>query len=81
VTSTFNPSPRIVVLPVFDPIVYEESRQHGRQEIKVANLVGFFIEDFRAGDVIARVVPTTGLLRGNGTAPNGAYLRVIRLVQ
>lgn len=83
VVSTFNPSPRIVVIPVFDPAQYEESRQHGRLEIQVANLVGFFIEDMQGNDVTGRMVPMTGLIRNDtgGPGPNGAYLRAIRLVQ
>lgn len=79
VVSQYNPSPRIIVIPVFDPLVYEESRQHGRQEIQVANLVGFFVERLSGTDVWGRIVPMTGLIRG--TPPPGAYLRAIRLIQ
>lgn len=79
--SSYNPSPRLVVIPVFDPEVYEESRQHGRQDITVANLVGFFVEDLVGTSVKGRIVPMTGLIRGNGPAPGGAFLRAIRLVQ
>ena len=86
VVSTQNPSPRIVVLPVFDPMQYEQSRQAGRLEIKVANLVGFFIENLQGTDVVGRVVPMTGLIRGGGgggggAVPGGAFLRAIRLVE
>ena len=82
VVSTYNPSPRIVVLPVFNPEQYEESRQHGRLEIEVANLVGFFIEDLQGNDVLGRIVPMTGLIRANGgPIPGGSFLKAIRLVQ
>ncbi len=82
VVSQFSPSPRSVVIPVFDPKVYEESRQHGRQDIKVANLVGFFIEDLQGNDVLGRIVPMTGLIRAEqGPVPGGAFLKAIRLVQ
>ncbi len=81
VVSNYKPSPRVVVLPVFDPVVYENSRQHGRQDITVANLVGFFIEGLQGNSVYGRLVPATGLIRGNGPAPDGAFLRAIRLVQ
>jgi hypothetical protein len=82
VVSQFSPSPRSVVIPVFDPQVYEESRQHGRQDIKVANLVGFFIEDLQGNDVLGRIVPMTGLIRAEqGPVPGGAFLKAIRLVQ
>ncbi|MCA1563785.1 MAG: Tad domain-containing protein [Acidobacteria bacterium] len=81
VISSYNPSPRVVVLPVFDPAEYEESRQRGRQEITVANMVGFFIEDLRGNDVLGRMVPMTGLISGGTPVPGGAYLMTIRLVQ
>jgi len=84
VVSSMHPSPRIVVLPVFDTYVYELARQTGRTEIKIANLVGFFIEDMVGNDVRARIVPAMGLIRpngGGGGVPNGAFLRAIRLVE
>ena len=82
VVSNQKPSPRTVVLPVFDPMVYENSRQHGRQEIQIANLVDFFIENLQGTDVVGRVVPMTGLIRnGGGAVPGGAFLRAIRLVE
>jgi hypothetical protein len=81
VVSSFNPSPRVVVIPVFDPHEYELSRQHGRQDIQVANLVGFFIEELQGNSVLGRIVPHTGLIRGNGPVPGGAFLKAIRLIQ
>jgi Flp pilus assembly protein TadG len=83
VVSSMNPSPRIIVIPVFDPYVYEEGRESGRLDIKVANLLGFFVEGLQSNGVLGRVVPTTGLIRGTvgGPVPGGAFLRAIRLVQ
>lgn len=81
IVSEMKPSPRVVVLPVFNPKQYEEGREHGRLAIEVANFVGFFIEDMVGNDVLGRVVPMTGLLRGDGPGPAGAFLRVIRLVE
>lgn len=82
VVSQFHPSPRIVVLPVFDPYIYEESRQHGRQDMKIANFVGFFIEDLQGNSVLGRMVPALGLVRPTGgpLSPN-TYLKAIRLVE
>jgi hypothetical protein len=80
VHSSFNPSPRIVVLPVFDPVVYENGRQTGREDIKVANLVGFFIESAAGNSVTGRLVPATGLRRGNNP-PGASFLKAIRLVE
>ena len=81
VVSSLSPSPRIVVLPVFDPLVYDAGRVHGRIDIQIANFVGFFIENLQGNDVVGRVVPMTGLVRGGVPAPSGAFLRAIRLVQ
>jgi hypothetical protein len=81
VVSQHNPSPRVIVIPVFDPMVYEDSRQHGRQTIRVANLFSFFVENMTGNTVYGRIVPTTGLMRGSAGSPEGAFLKVIRLVQ
>ena len=82
VVSAYRPSPRIVVIPVFDPFVYEDGRQHGRVDIKIANFVGFFIEDMVGNSVLGRIVPMTGLIRGpGGPQPPGTFLKAIRLVE
>ena len=80
--NAYSPSPRTVVIPVFDPYVYEMGREAGRIDIQVTNLVGFFIERMVGNDVLGRIVPATGLIRGNGggPAPEGSFLRAIRLV-
>jgi hypothetical protein len=76
-----RPTPRMFTIPVFDPYVYEESRQHGRHDFKIANFVGFFIENMQGNNVTGRIVPLTGLVRGNGPVPTGAFLKAIRLVE
>ncbi len=79
VVSNQSPSPRVVVIPVFDPEVFERGRQEGRIDIQVANFVGFFIEDMVGNDVLGRVVPMVGLVRGD--PPVNSFLRAIRLVE
>lgn len=81
VISQYHPSPRIVVLPVFHPQVYEAARQTGAIDIQVANFVGFFIEQLSGNSVTGRVVPHTGLVVGNGPVGPGAFLQAIRLVE
>ena len=81
VVSSYNPSPRLVILPVFDPIVYETSRQSGRQDMQIANLVGFFIESVAGNNVMGRVVPATGLIRSGTPVPMNSFLKAIRLVE
>jgi hypothetical protein len=75
------PSPRIVVLPVFDPNVYEAARQTGAIDITIANFVGFFIDDMSGNTVTGHMVPMTGLVAGGGPVSPGAYLSAIRLVE
>ena len=80
VVSSYGRSPRIIVIPAFDPDEYERTRTHGNVDIVVTNLLAFFVENMNGNDVVGRLVPFTGLRRGNN-APAGAFLRNIRLVQ
>jgi len=81
IVSEVKPSPRVVVVPVFDPNAYEAGRQSGRTDITIANFISVFIEDMQGNNVVGRLVPATGLVRGADTGPAGSYLRAIRLVQ
>lgn len=81
VVSSYHPSPRIVILPVFHPYVYESARQTGATDIEIANFVGFFIENLSGTSVTGRVVPNTGLVSGTGPVGPGAFLQAIRLVE
>ena len=82
IVSDQSPSSRTVVIPVFDPNVYELGRQSGRLDIQIANFVGFFIEDMVGNDVLGRVIPNVGLIRGDPNGgPQGSFLRAIRLVE
>lgn len=81
VVSQFKPSPRVVVIPVFDPYIYEAARQTGATDIQIANFVGFFIEELNGNTVTGRIVPNTGLISGNGPIGPGAFLMAIRLVE
>ena len=80
VVSSYARSPRIIVIPAFDPDEYERSRTHGNVDIVVSNLLAFFVERMNGNDVVGRLVPFTGLRRGTDI-PSGAFLRTIRLVQ
>ena len=82
--STMRPSPRVIVIPLFDPVFYETGKQTGRNaDLMAVNYLGFFIEEMRGNEVIGRVTPVTGLRRGNGfgPAPAGAFPVAIRLVR
>jgi Flp pilus assembly protein TadG len=82
VISTMHPSPRVISIPLFDPVYYETGKQNGRNaDLKVVNYMGFFIEEMTGNDVKGYVTPVSGLLTGNAPAPTGAFPIAIVLVK
>ena len=82
VVSTMNPSPRIRVVPVFDPYYWNVGKQAGHTaDLKISNFIGFFIERRSGNNVVGRITPVTGIIDGTSAAPAGAFPQVIRLVQ
>jgi Flp pilus assembly protein TadG len=82
VVSTMHPSPRVVSIPLFDPVYYETGKVNGRNaDLKVVNYLGFFIEEMDGNDVKGYVTPVGGILSGNGAAPTGAFPIAITLVK
>lgn len=83
VVSSMHPSPRVVAIPLFDPVYYETGKQNGRNaDLKVVNYLGFFIEEMQGNDVVGRVTPVSGILSGNGgPAPTGTFPIAIVLVK
>ena len=81
--SAFGVSPRVVVIPLYDPQYYETGKENGRNaDLKIANYLGFFIEGTQGNQVMGRVTPVRGVYKGNaGPAPIGAFPKVVRLVQ
>lgn len=81
--SAYSKSPRIAVIPVYDPIYYAEGKAGGRNaSLKIANYLGFFLEEMRGGEVKGRITPVQGVFDGGaGAAPAGAFPIVIRLVE
>ena len=81
--SAFGVSPRIAVIPVYDPVAYSNGQQHGKNiTLTVTNYIGVFIEDMKGNEVYGRITPVLGIYDGGaGPAPVGAFPRVIRLVQ
>src|SRR6476660_3089362 len=76
-------SPRIVIIPTYDPAIMAAGPQHGRNiDLHIVSFIGFFLEDMQGNDVVGRVTPVNGIIDGDlGPAPNGAFPAVIRLVQ
>ena len=81
--TNIHPSPRLTILPVFDPVYYAVGVTQGRYaDLKVANYIGFFIETRQGNNVTGRITPVTGILKGSlGAAPVGSFAKVIRLVE
>ena len=81
VVSPMSPSPRVAIIPVFDPVVYETGKQSGRPaDLKVVNFIGVFVESMQGNDVMGRIVPVSGLIDGSaGPAPSGSYPHAVRI--
>lgn len=81
--SAFPTSPRVAVVPLYDPVVYANGQKSGKNaQLKVANYLGFFIEGVDGtGQVTGRITPVGGLISGNGGPASGAFPVAIRLVQ
>lgn len=76
-------SPRIFPIPLYDPVYYDEGKRNGRNaDLKVANWVGFFLDDVQGNNIFGRITPLSGVYDKNaGPAPTGAFPLAIRLVK
>lgn len=83
VVSTMNPSPRVVAIPLYDPVYYDTGKRNGRNaDLKVANYMGFFITGRSGNNIYGRITPVSGIMDGDGgPAPENAFPVVIRLVE
>ena len=83
VMSDYHPSPRVFPIPLYNPEVYEDGKQNGRNaDLYMANWAGFFVTSRSGNNVYGRVTPISGVYDGNaGPAPDSAFPKVIRLVE
>jgi len=83
VVSTQQPSPRVKLVPLFDPYYWNVGKMNGRPaDLKAANFLGFFIEGMQGNDVRGRIVPASALLDSSaGPAPMNSFTKAIRLVE
>lgn len=83
VVSSQHPSPRIKLVPLFDPMYWNQGKMNGRPaDLRAANFLGFFVEGVVGNDVMGRIVPATALLDTSaGPAPINSFARSIRLVE
>jgi Flp pilus assembly protein TadG len=80
--ATTGLSPRVVAIPLFDPVYYYTGKMNGRNaSLKFVNYMGFFLEKMDGNEVVGRITPIGGLREGGKPAPAGAFPRVIRLVE
>jgi len=83
VVSSHNPSPRVIVMPLYEPLYFQQGVRTGNYtQVRISNFIGFFIDHVEASKVVGYVMPTLGTAPTNGTAaPVGAFARAVRLVQ
>ena len=81
--SAYGVSPRVVPIPVYDPVYYAEGKHNGRNaDFKLANWIGVFIVRRQGNQVEARITPIMGIIDTSmGPAPANAFPRAVRLVE
>jgi Putative Flp pilus-assembly TadE/G-like len=82
--SAFSRSPRIRVVPLYNPVRYTEGQNTGKSqpELEVVNYLGFFVEEVNGGgEVIGRITPITGRVTPGTGPPIGAFSQAIMLVK
>jgi hypothetical protein len=83
VGSSYAHSPRVFPIPLYDPIYYDSGKRNGREaDLKVANWIGFFLEETSGSSLWGRIIPISGIRdKNSGPAPAGIFPKSIRLVQ
>jgi Flp pilus assembly protein TadG len=80
--SQFGKSPRVAIVPLYDPVYYENGKHNGNNaSLRVANYLGFFIEGMQGQQVVGRITPISGLIKGGVPSSAAAFPMAIRLVQ
>ena len=82
--SAYAKSPRIRVVPLYNPVRYAQGQQTGRSQpdLEVVNYLGFFVEEMNGGgEVIGRITPITGRISGRSGPAVGAFAQAIMLVK
>jgi hypothetical protein len=74
-------SPRTFPIPLYDPEFYDFGKRNGRNaDLKVANWIGFFVEEVQGPAIFGRIIPIAGIRTG-ADVPDGLFPRAIRLVK
>ena len=70
VKSPMKKSPRVFPIPIYDPVYW--AKASGRDvtaDLKVANWIGFFLEEIQGNNIYGRITPIKGCVDGAGPAP------------
>ena len=84
---TANPcasvSPRVVAVPIFDTDYFFEGQQNGRTQVRIVNILGFFLDQMDGNNVVGYFTTIPGLkISGAGNvAPEAAFMKVVLLVR
>jgi Flp pilus assembly protein TadG len=82
VVSPLNPSPRVIVIPVYDPMYFDQGKRVGNfTQLRVSNFIGFFVDHLVGNNVVGKIMPALGQSASGTSTPQGAFLRAIRLVE
>jgi hypothetical protein len=84
VGSEYPTSPRIRIVPLYNPQVYEEGQHSGKSgpQLQVVNYLGFFVEEVTGGgDVKGRIAPVLGEITAGSGPMIGGFAQAIRLVK
>jgi len=76
-------SPRIVAIPLYDTLTYEQAREGGRTTVNIVNILGFFIDQMQGNDVVGYFT-TVPALKFNGAGNpnvNTSFAKVVMLVR
>ncbi len=76
-------SPRIVAVPIYDTLAYEQAREGGRTTVNIVNILGFFIDQMQGNDVVGYFTTVPGLKVAGGGSPNvnTSFAKAIMLVR
>jgi hypothetical protein len=76
-------SPRIVAVPIYDTEYFFQGQQNGRTQLRIVNILGFFLDQMQGNNVSGYFTTVPGLKTGAGgnIDPNAAFMKVVLLVR
>jgi Flp pilus assembly protein TadG len=75
-------SPRVFPIPLYDPEYYDSGKRNGRMaDLRVANWIGFFLEETQGNGIWGRIIPIGGIRDKTSNGPTNLFPKTIRLVQ